>query len=206
MTNKPAISFVGQDSDALLITDTQNIITSMAGNVHYPTPTPTLAAVTTAKDDFATAVAHAADGGRELTAIKNAKREVLGTLLRQLALYVTMTCKDDRAILISSGFPTWKHERTPAGILSAPETPVLSHGERTGDLAASTVPVPNGYIYNWRVAIPGPTPDIKVRVQTTAASNTFTNLTPGQVYLVDVNVVGSAGPSDYSDSAQLMVV
>ena len=40
----------------------------------------------------------------------------------------------------------------------------------------------------------------------TAASYVFENLTPGQIYLVDVNVVGSAGPSDYSDAAELMVV
>ena len=178
----------------------------MTGNAHYPSPTPTLPALTTAKDDFATALANAADGGKEMTAIKIAKRAVLAGMLRQLSLYVTMTCKNDRAIVISSGFPTWKHERTPVGILPAPETPILSHGERTGDLVASTVPVPNGAIYNWRVALPGATPDIKVRVQTTAASTTFANLTPGQIYLVDVNVVGSAGPSDYSDSAQLMVV
>ena len=43
-------------------------------------------------------------------------------------------------------------------------------------------------------------------MQTTAASNVFTGLTPGQIYAVDVNVVGSAGPSDWSDAAQLMVV
>ena len=42
--------------------------------------------------------------------------------------------------------------------------------------------------------------------QTTAASDTFAGLTPGQIYLVDVNAVGSAGPSDWSDTAQQMVL
>ena len=62
----------------------------------------------------------------------------------------------------------------------------------------------NGSTYNWPVALPGNPPDIKVRVQTTAASTTFLNLTPGQISIVDV--VGAAGPSNYSDGAQLMVV
>ena len=40
----------------------------------------------------------------------------------------------------------------------------------------------------------------------TAASDFFDNRMPGPIYLVDVNVVGSAGPSDWSVTAQLMVV
>jgi hypothetical protein len=42
--------------------------------------------------------------------------------------------------------------------------------------------------------------------QTTAASNIFDHLTPGVVYNVEANAVGSAGPSDWSDPVPLMVV
>ena len=42
--------------------------------------------------------------------------------------------------------------------------------------------------------------------QATAASDAFEGLTSGQIYLVDVNAVGSAGPSDWSDTAQQMVL
>jgi hypothetical protein len=70
----------------------------------------------------------------------------------------------------------------------------------------ATLPVASGYTYNWRVALASASTVAVQQGQTTAARNTFANLTPGQIYLVDVNVVGSAGPSDWSDAAQLMVV
>ena len=127
-------------------------------------------------------------------------------LLRELATYVHMACNGNLSTLTSSGFPTWKSSRTPAGVLAAPATPLLSTGARTGELVASTSRVVNGYTYNWRVATQEAPATYVQQVQTTAASNVFDGLTPGEVYLVDVNVVGSAGPSDWSDVAALMVV
>jgi len=41
-------------------------------------------------------------------------------------------------------------------------------------------------------------PEVFVQTaQTTAASNVFTGLTPGVAYLVQVNAVGAAGPTDW---------
>ena len=206
MIVKPAIGFITTDSDAQLVTDTKTIDTAMTDNPKYPEPSPPLAVVSTAASDFSTAIANAANGGTELTAVKNEKRAALATLLRELASYVAVACKGNLADLLSSGFPIQKPSRTPVGVLPAPATPVLSLGARTGELMASTAPVVNGNIYNWRVALAS-APTVPVQQeQTTAARDTFEGLTPGQIYLVDVNVVGSAGPSDWSDAAQLMVV
>jgi hypothetical protein len=178
----------------------------MTNNAAYPSPSPALAAITTATNDFATAIANAANGGTDLTVIKNQKRAALGALIRQLASYVHVACNGDLATLLTSGFPIQKPTRTPVGVLPAPATPVLSLGARTGELNASTSPIPNGYTYNWRVALAS-APTVYVQeTQTTAARDVIEGLTPGQIYLVDVNVVGSAGPSDWSDTAQLMVV
>ena len=206
MVIRPSTGFVSSDSDAQLITDTDTIIVAMTDNPSYPSPVPTLAALTTAKQDFATALANTADGGTSFTLIKNAKRAALAALLRELAPYIHMACKGSLVVLQSSGYPMWKPVRTPAGVLLAPATPILNPGPRTGELVASTPRIVNGYIYNWRVATQEAPATYVQLVQTTAASNVFEGLTPGEVYLVDVNVVGSAGPSDWSDVAALMVV
>lgn len=206
MVVKPAIGFLTLDSDAQLVKNAETIVNAMTNNPSYPTPSPTLASVTTAINDFSVAIDNAADGGKTLTLLKNQKRAALGAVLRNLASYVHVTCNGDIATLNSSGFPIQKPSRTPVGVLPAPETPVLSLGARTRELNASTTPIPNGYTYNWRVALASAPTQYLQRVQTTAASNVFTGLTPGQIYAVDVNVVGSAGPSDWSDAAQLMVV
>ena len=49
-------------------------------------------------------------------------------------------------------------------------------------------------------------PHLGKQVQTTAARNIFSGLTPGQVYFVQLNAVGSAGPSDWSDDGETMVM
>ena len=206
MIIKPAVSFLRTDSDSTLVTDAETIVTSMTNNSAYPTPSPALAAITTAINDFSDAIANAANGGTERTAIKNTMRNALAALLRHLSSYVHVACNGDMAKLLSSGFPVQKPTRTPAGILPAPATPVLRLGGRSGDLVAITSPVANAYAYNWRVALSS-APDAYVQeIQATSARITFSGLTPGQLYLVDVNALGSAGPSDWSDSAELMVV
>jgi hypothetical protein len=206
MIVKPAIGFLTKDSDAQLDQDTETIITSMTGNANFPTPSPKLAAIKTALDDFTTALSEAAGGGVEKTAVKNARRADLVTLLRQLAAYVSANCEDNMTKLLSSGFAAQKTTRSPIGPLPAPGTPFLSQGAVTGSLNAETSPVVGSYIYNWRLALASaPTVYVK-QVQTTAAKNTFDGLTPGQIYNVQLNAVGTAGTSDWSNAGELMVI
>ena len=206
MIVKPAIGFLSSSSDALLVTGAQTIVNSLTTNQDYPKPTPTLPTVTTALNDFTVAIANAAGGGKEETAIKNAKRAELTSLLRQLASYVGATCGGDMAKLLSSGFPTQKPSRTPIGVLPAPVTPTAAPGPLSGQLEAISAPVFGAYTYNWRVALVSAPTVFVQQVQTTAARNIFTGLTPGQVYFVQLNAVGSAGASDWSDDGETMVM
>jgi hypothetical protein len=206
MIIKPSVSFLTTDSDALLITDTGSIITALTGNPSYTTPAPTLAAIQAALDTFVAAVADAANGGVTLTSIKNDKRADLVVLLRELASYVQVACKGDLTVLLSSGFPIQKPQRQPIGVLPAPTGLTVSLGSRSGELNASAPPVFGAAIYNWRVTTAAQPGVVVQTAQTTAASNTFDGLTPGVVYNIQANAVGSAGPSDWSDPAPQMVV
>ena len=78
----------------------------------------------------------AANGGTDLTVIKNDRRAALGVLLRELASYVHVACKGSMAALLTSGFPIYRPVPTPAGVLPAPAPPVLSLGTRIGELVA----------------------------------------------------------------------
>ena len=206
MVTKPSIQFLNYDSDAQLIPDTGDILTGMTGNPHYLTPSPALAPVQTALDEFITSVSDAVNGGVTLTSIKKDKRVVLSALIRQLANYVQATCKGDMTVLLSGGFPIQKPQRSPVGVLPAPSGLTVTLGSRTGELNASATPITGAAIYNWRVTTAAQPGVVVQTAQTTAASNTFANLTPGMVYNVQANAVGSAGPSDWSDPVPLMVV
>ena len=206
MIIKPSIQFLNFASDAVLITTTGGILTGMTGNVHYPTTAPTLPVMQTALDEFITSVSDAANGGVTLTSIKNDKRAVLVALLRQLANYVQANCKDDMTVLLSSGFPIQKPQRSPVGVLPAPGNLTVTLGARSGELNASAPPIPGAAIFNWRLTTAAAPSVIVQSAQTTAASNIFDSLTPGVVYNVEANAVGSAGPSDWSDPVPQMVV
>ena len=206
MIVKTSVTFLTVDNDSQLVADTETIVTSMSGNASYPAAAPPLAEVTSAKTDFVTAMANAADGGVTLTAIKKQKRDALTGLLRELASYVQVACKGNLAVLLSSGYPIQKPQRTPIGVLPAPSNLTVALGARTGELDAAAAPLAGAGIYNWRVTTAA-APNVVVQsAQTTAASNTFTGLTPGVVYNIQANAVGSAGPSDWSDPVAQMVV
>ena len=206
MIVKPSITFLNADSDANLVTDTGNIVASLTGNASYATPTPTLAAVTTALNAFSDAMAAAAGGGVVLTSEKNDRRAELVALMRNLASYVQVTCQGDLTVLLSSGFPIQKPQRNPVGTLPAPANLTVRLGVQSGALEAAVEPVFGASIYNWRLTTTTQPTVVVQSSQTTAARNTFTGLTPGVTYNAEVNVVGAAGPSNWSGPIPQMAV
>jgi hypothetical protein len=82
-----SLSFTGL-SDADLDEFAGNIVVSLTGNTAFPTPLVPLAALGAAQSAFHDAVLAAAQGGTQLTAIKNENRTALEDLLRQEASYV----------------------------------------------------------------------------------------------------------------------
>jgi hypothetical protein len=206
MIVKAAIKFLTTHGDNQLIGNVQAVIDGLTDNPNFATPSPSLKSVDTALAAFTTAVAAAVNGGKEQHAAKKARRAELVSLMRQLASYVTVTSNGDMEVLLSSGFPYQKPVRTPVGILPAPDAPTLKHGGRSGQLDGSISPVYGAGAYNWRVALASDPDTFVQTAQTTGGRHTFEDLTPGKVHSVQANAVGSAGPSDWSDAADLMVV
>ena len=206
MNVKPAIGFLLADGQAPFTGKVRAILQQMAGNPNYPAPTPPLATVQTAFDAYKVATADAAQGGVQNTAIRNARRNELVALLRQLANYVSAVANGNLETLLSSGFPVQKPSRTPIGPLPAPFPPTITQGPVSGTLSAVSSPVYGATSYNWSLALAS-APDTEVQTaQTTGARTLFSGLTPGQIYVICLNAVGAAGVSDWSDYGTLMVV
>jgi hypothetical protein len=205
MIVKPAISFLKSDSDSQLITDSTTINTCMTGNASYVDPEPSLPDVAAATNEFSIALVNAADGGVTLTSIKNDKRDVLVGLLRDLASYVQVACKGDITVLLSSGFPIQKPQRSPIGELPAPVV-ALSVGMSSGNLDCLVAPIFGAATYNWQIAVASAPDVILQTAQTTGGRNTFSGLTPGVTYAVQANAVGSAGASDWSKPVSQMAM
>jgi len=203
MIVKPAITWLNRANVTDLSGNIGTILQEMAENADiYDDPAPPLATVQAALDNFNNSVMMKADGGRSATSKKKACRKVLTDLVRQLASYVQVACQGDLTNLILSGFPQHKPVREPVGKLAKPPGPVLKHGPQLSNLTARIKPVKGAVSYNWRIIanLPGAVPVIE---QDTASTHVFTGLTAGVCYTVDVQTLGTAGPTDWSGPASL---
>jgi hypothetical protein len=198
-----ALSFA-RKIDTDLIAFVRNVITLMTGNTNYPSPSPTLAEVTTSVSDFETSVYNALDGGKIAIATRNAARQAVLALLRQLAAYVQGNCKADLLALISSGFEA---VRAPSrvGTLPAPQDPRLSLTDKSGELLFrfSRVSNANNYSIQTAATATGPWEDEGFRTSTRVIIG---GLAPGEVLWARVCANGSAGASEWSVPTTAMAV
>ena len=128
-------------------------------------------------------------------------------LLRQLAHFVEIACKDDMATFMTSGFKPVSYARTapqplpPASILSVDQG-------NTGQLLVSVNTLPKVRQFEVRCAPAGVTPATWTTVAIPNAKKpaVLNNLTPGTTYTIQVRAYGMLGYTDWSDSVTRMVI
>jgi hypothetical protein len=112
-----------QFSDNALDEFASHVATQLTANVAiFPAPTVSPAVLTTAQGNFHTAIAAASEGGKSLTAAKNAKRQIVIGLLRQLAAYVESIPGITQANAELSGMPTVSTTHHTA---TTPDAPII---------------------------------------------------------------------------------
>lgn len=190
-------------SDMELDNFAQGVIDSMTGNGNYPTPPIAMPALHASQTDFTNKIAAAQAGGPADTAAKNNTRQALLGMLRQLAAYVQMSCNNDMALLLGSGFQAQSTNRASAP-LDQPQGLVLKNGA-SGQLVASVTPVKNTSMYEGRIKLDA---DWQPSVFTGDSQHiTFDGLTPGKNYTAQVRALGgSTGQSDWSDPSSHMAM
>jgi hypothetical protein len=187
-----------------LIAFVRNVVTLMTGNAQYPTPSPTLAAVTSAVDAFETAVHDALDGGKMAILTRNAARESLLTLMRQLAAYVQGNCDGSIVLLGSSGFGAVR-AKSPSYLPDIPANQRLAQTGTSGELRLNFDRVPNAVNYSIQSATAPEGPWTDWGLSTTTRV-TIDGLTPGKVYWAQACANGSAGSSDFGGPATAMAL
>jgi hypothetical protein len=199
-----AIDFLNRVSNPNLIAASERILVGMRSNANYPAPVPSLADIAAAHTSFVAAVS-SGNGGAHATVVRRQQRAQLEFLLRSLALYVQQTCNGDPAILLSSGYPAHRTGQ-PAGLLPAPANLRLARGKISGQLKARCNAVDRAGSYQWRYATAAAPTAWTLVDPTLGASIALDGLIAGTVYTVQVRAIGSQGPSDWSDAANLMAV
>jgi hypothetical protein len=91
-------------SESELPTTIQRIRDNMENNPVFSNPPAALAELIKVQPEFLVARASAQGGDKKMVSIKNDKKAIVFSLLRELADYVTAISKGDRTIILESGF------------------------------------------------------------------------------------------------------
>jgi len=208
-TNAPgkariAIGFLQRDKDPELVVDSETILAAMTGNPAFATPSPALADIVAARNAYVASVSAAKDS-KVAVSVRKQQRAALVALLRKLAHYVQATSAGDGPTMKGSGFPL-QRTRQPVGPLLPPSNLRLVRGRISGTITARCVRQPRAGCYQWRCA-PSATPTAWLPIVTTlCASATFEGLAPATQYTFQACVIGTAGPSNWSDAATVTVL
>lgn len=187
-----------------LIAKTRQIVIAMTGNANFPTPAPTLAALTAAADDLEAKLA-AADQARlaseAATLTQNTSVGSLTALLTSEGNYVQTASGGDAAKIESAGMEV-RDPSTPIGELPAPTDLDATEGDHNGELDLHWAPVRGAKSYLIEKSADPPTATSWAVAQvSTKSSATVTGLTSGSKVWFRVAAVGAAGNSGWSQPA-----
>jgi hypothetical protein len=122
-THRPIAALGLPRTISLVLVYAENIVTRMTGNPHFPTPTPSLASVTTHIGDLRVAEAAALARTKGAATVRNQKRTVLVSDLQALRGYVQTVADADpgnaAAIIESAGLTVRKTATRHARALAA---------------------------------------------------------------------------------------
>lgn len=186
----------------------RQIVLSMTGNAHFPTPQPGLAAITaavTALEQAGSDATIARQEAKAKTTIQNAKEDALNKLVAQAAGYVTAIAGGDEQIIQSAGMDVRAAPGTSA-IAAQPQALGATAGDHDGQMDLSWDPVITATSYVIETSSDPPTgTSWKHLGVSTKSSFTVTGLVSGSRIWFRVAAVNPAGQSNWSDPATKIV-
>ena len=196
-------------SDHDIVARATAVETGLTGNPNFPSPPVELPALKTAIDSLAALIAERLDGSKKVIAQKKKQRVVVIKMLKLLARYAEVMCKDDMAIFKSSGFEAAATQvSTQPQPIDRPGIRSIGHAPVSGGLVIRVKPSRKARSYTLRIApigsggVPGNwTEQLATSVKSPI---TISGLTPGTVYAVQVKALGKLGYTEWSDSATCM--
>jgi hypothetical protein len=194
--NKISNSFTrGRDGD--LVITSGKVRQDMTNNVLFPEPSPSLAELQKAEEEYQIALNNAAGRDTVMVSIKNDKRAVLRGILTQLAEYVASVAKGDRTVLLTSGFILTREKGEVATL--KPIVDLLVNTETAEQATVSVRKVKGAKAYNHQYTIGAVTSESQWISKTiTEPICTFTGLHSGVKYAFRVIAIGPGEQSVHS--------
>jgi hypothetical protein len=189
-------------SVSALVTYSQNIVKRMTANPAFPSPTPSLGAITQAVDDLQAAEAAALARTKGAVATRNDKRTALVLLLKQLRAHIQMVADassdNGAAIIESAGVAVRKATSRRARTFTA------RPGAISGSAKVIAPTASRRASYEWQYSIDGGKTWVLAPV-TLQSKTTITGLTPGSTVLFKSRAVTKTGEGDWSQPVSLLI-
>ena len=183
--------------DGELANLSNRVLDRMTNNTTYPSPTPTLAMIQQALQDYQAVFNKAPGGDLSIKSEKNDKRLVLENQLSQLAGYVNTTANGDKTKLLTSGFPLVRKKANTQKLGSVDKLTVNIDTPTQAVTRIKKVIGAKSYVHQYTTdAVSN---DAKWTGKTTTENScTITNLQTGVKYMFRVIAVGPNDQEAYS--------
>lgn len=200
--HRPLVSLLLPRPVPALLGVAERMVESMTGNPAFPTPTPTLAAVTQAISDLRTAQAAALSRVHGAATARDDKRAALVKLLQQLKGYIQTVADaatENGASIIESAGVTVK--KVPA---RGPRVFTAKQGAVSGSAKIIAVSAGPRSSYEWELSIDGGK-TWTAWPASIQAKTTVTGLPAGTTVLFRYRVVSKSGQGDWVQPVSLLV-
>lgn len=184
-------------SQTNLIAIGERVVEKMENNPGFPTPPAALAELKKLLPELQVALKNALGRDKEMVSIKNDKKELAIALLRELSAYVTTISKEDRTLMLSSGFDVTSDSRnsSPAPLIEKMEIVQGVTGEATIRVKSATGV--KAYIHQYTTEPPGEN-TIWVQEGSSKRNHTFKGLSLEKRHWFRVVGIGFNGQNSYS--------
>ena len=188
-----------------LITTSQRVVEKMENNPLFPDPPAALAELTILLPEFLTALANAESRDKLMVSIKNDKKDILLTLLQELAEYVTAICKGNRTQILDSGFDATNISRSGGFIAASIEklevtlgAPGMATTRSRGAKGAKA------YVHQYTAEPPGLHTEW-ISEGSAQVKHTFARLKSEKRYWFRVAAIGNFGQIGYSPVVTMVI-
>jgi hypothetical protein len=183
-----------------LIGKSEYVEGKMTTNANFPTPNPSIATLTAAREALVAAIAQAESRAMADIAMRNERALVLRNLLVNLARYVNNVAQGDVDIALSSGFELAKKPE-PSTTLGVPMKLEVRLSDFEGALNVSWKGVEDARMYQVYMNATDPS-DANAWTVVAVSSRTrvrITDLAPGKFYSFRVTALGRIGEGPASE-------
>ena len=179
-----------------LVTISKRVIEKMENNPVFSNLPAALAELKKVLPEYEVALVKAKSRDKEMVSVKNDKKAIMLALLEQLAQYVIAICKDDRTLILSSGFDVTDE------LSSTPKPSIETVQVELGVSGEATIRVKNAigtiaYVHQYATEPPGPN-TVWVSEESSIREHTFKGLTSDKRHWFRTVAIGRRGQKAYS--------